>query len=155
MEKDIHSKVCISIIATPISVRKAIEEELSQVAEVVWLEDCNSLSSRADVINSSSALIGLKLHIELNESEWPLLGHMDLIQALSAGVDFIPFAKIPAGARIASNKGAYSEPMAEHGLALILAAMKDLRNKETKMILGTQLFFFDNISLLFFIYLYK
>jgi glycerate dehydrogenase len=49
-----------------------------------------------------------------------------MIQALVAGVDHLPFDRFPAAAIVCSNAGAYSVPVAEHALALLLAAAKDI-----------------------------
>jgi phosphoglycerate dehydrogenase-like enzyme len=48
-----------------------------------------------------------------------------LIQALVAGVDHLPFERFPPGAIVCSNVGAYNVSVAEHAMALLLAAAKD------------------------------
>ena len=108
-------KVAISIQNPSKTIRLAIEEELAPFAEALWLERCKDNASRSSVIKSATALIGLKLHNEILFPEWALMSHMSLIQALSAGVDFVPFEKIPKEVPIASNRGAFSIAMAEHG----------------------------------------
>tara|TARA_Y100000814_G_scaffold195620_1_gene143782 strand:- start:1167 stop:2165 length:999 start_codon:yes stop_codon:yes gene_type:complete len=135
-------KVAISIQNPSKTIRLAIEEELAPFAEVLWLERCKDNASRSSVIKSATALIGLKLHNEILSPEWELMSHMSLIQALSAGVDFVPFEKIPKEVPIASNRGAFSIAMAEHGLALLLSSAKDLRERELKMKMG----YFDQWS---------
>ena len=49
-----------------------------------------------------------------------------LVQALVAGVDHLPFDRFPPGTIVCSNAGAYSVPVAEHAMALLLAAAKDI-----------------------------
>jgi len=48
------------------------------------------------------------------------------MQTLSAGVDHIPINMMPETLTIASNVGAFAEPMAEHTMAMFLALAKRL-----------------------------
>jgi Phosphoglycerate dehydrogenase and related dehydrogenases len=52
------------------------------------------------------------------------------IQTFSAGVDGLPFDKLPKGVRVFSNAGAYSLPVAEHAWALVLALAKMVNRRE-------------------------
>jgi len=49
-----------------------------------------------------------------------------LIQAILAGVDHFPFDRFPPDAVVCSNAGAYNVAVAEHAMALLLAAAKDV-----------------------------
>jgi len=49
---------------------------------------------------------------------------LELVQGLFAGVDHLPWEEIPANATVCSNAGAQADAVAEHALALILAAAK-------------------------------
>ena len=49
-----------------------------------------------------------------------------MIQTLLAGVDHLPFDRFPRTAIVCSNAGAYTTSVAEHAMALLLAAAKDV-----------------------------
>src|SRR5712692_3510035 len=49
-----------------------------------------------------------------------------MVQTLLAGVDHLPFDRLPRSAIICSNAGAYNTSVAEHAMALLLAAAKDI-----------------------------
>lgn len=49
-----------------------------------------------------------------------------MIQTLVAGVDHLPFERIPRHAIVCSNAGAYNTAVAEHAMALLLSAAKDV-----------------------------
>jgi phosphoglycerate dehydrogenase-like enzyme len=57
------------------------------------------------------------------------------MQYTIAGVDFIPLSEPPEGA-VATNGGGYTELMAEHALAMTLAAAKRLTCVQQKAIEG-------------------
>src|SRR5205807_2453782 len=55
-----------------------------------------------------------------------LIGNARLLQFSAAGVDWVPTRDLPPKLPVAGNKGASAEPMAEHIVALALAAAKRL-----------------------------
>ena len=61
------------------------------------------------------------------------LDNCELIQCLTAGVDFLPLRSLPEHIPVASNAGAYAEPMAEHVLAMALSAAKRLPREHALM----------------------
>jgi len=73
---------------------------------------------------------------ELRSGEAELLDGTRLIQFIIAGVDFIPLGELPEGVPVATNGGGYAESMAEHALAMALAAAKRLIVEHENLKLG-------------------
>ncbi len=104
--------------------RAALERTLAGVAQLTYLPELDADRRRAALAQAHAVLawsIGEELGEELRE-----LRAGTLLQLLSAGVDHVPFALLPDRVSVASNAGAYAEPMAEHVLALALALAKRL-----------------------------
>jgi phosphoglycerate dehydrogenase-like enzyme len=104
--------------------RAVIGASLDGVAELTYLSDAEG--RRGEELATADAALGWMLGAELRPDELAQLGSGSLIQLMSAGVDRVPFDQIPDGVAVASNAGAYAEPMAEHVLALALALAKRL-----------------------------
>ena len=60
-----------------------------------------------------------------------------MIQVLVAGVDHMPFDRLPRGAIVCGNAGAYNVSVAEHAMALLLAAAKDIPARTDEIRRGT------------------
>ncbi len=112
--------------------RAVLDEVFSGVAEVVFLGSLPD-EERQECLKRADALISSNTATQLNAGEVALLGNTKFVQFLSAGVDFIPLADLPDHITIACNGGAYAEPMAEHGLAMVLAAYKRLFEEHEKL----------------------
>ena len=76
---------------------------------------------RRDILAEADALIGWNLRRELPAGGWQQAARLQFVQLLSAGADQVDFAAIPGRLVLASNVGAYSEPIAEHVMAMALA----------------------------------
>ena len=105
--------------------RILVQEFLRDIARVSFL-DRLAADQREHALREADVLLTWNLPKELTIGELELLKNVRLIQLLSAGADHLPFAKLPAHITIASNVGAYAEPMAEHVLAMTLALAKNL-----------------------------
>lgn len=103
--------------------RKIIESTLS---DVVFLGEDRSVLASADVVFSWNPVLELR---------WEELAGINarFMQTLSAGVDHVPIATMPDSVAIASNIGAYAEPMAEHTMAMFLALAKRLYKNHQRM----------------------
>jgi len=125
--------VVVSFDAPP-ELRAAIEDTLGGLAAIAYLAE---VEERASALSGADALLALAIASELHgEDELRLLASAGLIQLLSAGVDRVPFAQLPAGVPVAANAGAYAEPIAEHVLALALALLKRLPQNHAALARG-------------------
>jgi glycerate dehydrogenase len=112
--------------------REALISALGKVARVIFLSDL-STEDRAKELANADVLISWSPKRELQPPEYRAITHARMMQLLSAGADQVPFSQLPSTLTIASNAGAYAEPMAEHILAMILAVIKNLLDRHNKL----------------------
>src|SRR5208337_2028817 len=112
--------------------RKILKEILSGRAGIKFLSD-TAKGDRASVIERADLIISWNPAREFSPEELRLAGRARLIQLVTAGAEHLPFALLPPGAIIASNTGAFAEPMAEHILAMVLSLAKRLCVNHAKL----------------------
>jgi len=105
--------------------RGIVRDALGGDAEAVYLDGLDD-RARTAALRNATAVLARNTGTELRPHEPALLEHVRLIQFINAGIDFVKLSALPAGIPVASNGGAYAEPMAEHALAMALAAAKRL-----------------------------
>jgi len=116
--------------------RKAIVADvLAGASAVVYLTELDE-AARAEVLRKTGVLLTFNTSKELRSGEAALLGDAWLIQFMIGGVDFIPLGELPQRVPVATNGGAYAESMAEHALAMALAAAKRLILEHENLKLG-------------------
>jgi glycerate dehydrogenase len=115
--------------------RTIIKESLGKDARVVFLADMPP-GLREQTLIGATALLTWNLRKELGPSEFALLKRTGLVQLLTAGADHVPFDELSPSSVIASNPGAYAEPIAEHVLAMALALKKNLVREHQKLAQG-------------------
>jgi phosphoglycerate dehydrogenase-like enzyme len=115
--------------------RGVLAEELGPDVELVALPELDA-AARPAALRQASVLLARNTGSELHQGEAGLLGGAKLIQFMTAGVDYIPLRALPADVPMASNGGAYAEPMAEHALAMALAAAKRLFIEQAELSRG-------------------
>jgi len=91
----------------------------------VILEDVPS-SQRAAAWESAEVLVCTGFGAELPPDLASRAPRLRMIQVLVAGVDHMPFDRLPRSAIVCGNAGAYNVSVAEHAMALLLAAAKDV-----------------------------
>ena len=116
--------------------REAISATIGSLADVGYLPDLE-LSARADALGAADAVMAWMPDRELRSpEEFAELGSARLVQLLSAGVDQVPFGRIPERVPVASNAGSYAGPMSEHVLAMALALAKHLPQRHSDLVSG-------------------
>lgn len=115
--------------------RAVIADVLGMAVDVIYLTDLEP-SARQDVLRRADVLLVRNTAKELRPEEPALIRKARLIQFMSAGVDFIPLQDLPGEVPLAINAGAYAQPMAEHALAMALAAAKRLFVEHQNLLQG-------------------
>ena len=105
--------------------RAVLVDALAGAADPIYLADLDD-AGRAEALRDATVLLARNTAKELRGEEPGLIGNARLIQFVNAGIDFVPTKSLPPALPVASNGGAYAEPMAEHALAMALAAAKRL-----------------------------
>lgn len=91
---------------------------------------------RADAIRRADAVVAWELPAEIPPGVLATTPRPRFLQLLSAGVDAVDFASLPADLLVASNAGAYAGPMAEYVLAMTLSLAKGLPQRHAAMAAG-------------------
>jgi phosphoglycerate dehydrogenase-like enzyme len=112
--------------------RGVVADKIGDLARILYLSDLAE-DERAAALKAADAVLAMNTAKELRPGESDLLTRARLIQFISAGVDFVPLSELPTGIAIANNGGAYAEPMAEHAVAMALAAFKRLLIEHNEM----------------------
>ncbi len=115
--------------------RALIKELLGKEGRLSFLADLPA-GLREQTLAEADVLLSWNLPKELRPNEPAVLGNIKFIQLLSAGADHVPFSGLRRDIMIASNIGAYAEPMAEHVLAMALALAKDLLKEHQHLARG-------------------
>jgi phosphoglycerate dehydrogenase-like enzyme len=115
--------------------RAAIEETLGPSGTAVFMADLQG-QRRREALGSADALLVWSPWRELEAGEIGLVGRAPFMQLVSAGADQVRFEDIPTSMTLASNVGAFAEPMAEHVAAMILALAKRLNRTNAELARG-------------------
>lgn len=114
--------------------RATVAEALNGTADVVCLPDIPQ-DQRQATLRRATALLAWNLN-DIPPEDRTALANSKLIQFMTAGVDFLPLSTLPPNVPVAANGGAYAEPMAEHALAMALAAAKRLVTEHNAVAAG-------------------
>lgn len=124
--------------------RRLVAGAIGDAATVVVLADVPAERRRLE-LERADAVLADEVGTELADADWVALAARDdvaassrcdpgarplLLQLLWAGVDRVPFGRIPPGIAIAGNAGGWAEPIAEHVVAMVLALAKRLPGEQ-------------------------
>ena len=130
---DLKGSVVVTFTAED-AVRSAVETRLSERG-VRFFQDAGQ-QDRVALVRSAEAVLCWNPERELGSEGLAALAHVRMLQLLSAGANHLPFERIPESVTIASNVGAFAQPMAEHVLAMALALAKRLPQKHAELAAG-------------------
>jgi len=102
------------------------QEVLGDLARIHFLPEKHD-SDRIRLLEGADIMVALSFaKKEIDPREITHLKKLRFIQLVYAGADNIPLNLIPEDIVMASNVGAFAEPIAEHALGLVLALAKNL-----------------------------
>jgi phosphoglycerate dehydrogenase-like enzyme len=129
-----HSNDMILVAFDPGKEERALLNTLlGTEAQVVFLSDISE-EDRLRYLREAEVLMSWFPARELrNDAEFGAIKKARMMQLISAGADQIPFSRLPPALVVASNVGAYAEPMAEHAVAMVLALEKNLLDRHNKL----------------------
>ena len=122
--------------------RAALASADPSTFEIVVLDDLRP-SARDAAWASADVLVCEGFRPEIPEGLSSKAPRLRMIQVVLAGVNHVPFERIPAGVVLCSNSGAYNVSVAEHAMALLLAAAKDVPRRTEEIRRGV----FDQASM--------
>ena len=89
-----------------------------------------------EVLGQADVLLGWHLGDELPAGALQDSARLRFVQLLSAGADSVDYAALPERLLLASNVGAYAQPMAEYVMAVTLALARRLPQRHAEMARG-------------------
>lgn len=96
---------------------------LAGLVEILWLRDLNE-GDLDTILPSVDCLFVQFWPKELTKERLSRMTRLSFVQSALAGVNHIPFRELPAGVKISSNAGGYSDAVGEFAWALLLSAAK-------------------------------
>ena len=105
--------------------RSIVARKAAGVFDPILLEDLPE-AKRGDAWAIADVIVSMGFPREFPADLRQRARTLRMVQALVAGVDHLPFERFPSEVIVCSNAGAYSVPVAEHAMALLLAAAKDI-----------------------------
>jgi glycerate dehydrogenase len=110
-------------------------EILAGDARLVYTYELDD-TGRAAALAGADAMLAWELDKEIPPGALEDAGRLRFAQLLQAGVDGLDFSEFPERMALASNAGAYSVPISEHVLAMVLSLAKHLPQRHAALAEG-------------------
>jgi phosphoglycerate dehydrogenase-like enzyme len=99
---------------------------LGGISEISCLPGLDA-ACRAEALAKADVILARSFsRAEVEPAEASGLDNAGLVQLLFAGVNGVPFDRLPEGTRVAGNAGAFAQPLAEHVLGMALCLAKQM-----------------------------
>lgn len=122
-EKEIYMRLLIAQRLNE-KMTDLIHKKMDGELEIDFLHGADE-KDRSGLLSQADILLAMNIRHDIREVEFHLLGNTKLIQITLAGADIIPYDKLNTNTIICSNSGAYSEPIAEHAIGMMLALARN------------------------------
>lgn len=116
--------------------RQIVEDILASKRVAVNFLASASGEERKEMLQNATVMLTFNPADDLSDEEFDMLDQLRFIQLSSAGADHLPYRQIPSNLILASNSGAYAEPIAEHVVGMTLCLAKRLREEHQNMVNG-------------------
>lgn len=127
-------KVVVASTWLPVP-RELYVEALADVATLAFLPDLDG-EARAAALREADAIIVLAAGAELTPDEIEAMAPLRFVQAITTGVDHLPPGLFPRHIPMGNTAGAAAAAIAEHVLAMALAAAKRLTVEHNRLAAG-------------------
>jgi glycerate dehydrogenase len=101
-----------------------IHQKIGENLETYFLYGATE-RDRFQLLSQADILLAMNIRRDIRDEEFQLLRNIKLIQITLAGAEIIPYEKLDSKVVICSNSGAYSEPIAEHAIGMMLALARN------------------------------
>lgn len=116
--------------------REMYQKCLGDLAQVTSLENLRDRGWRKAMGEANVIISRSFSPEEIPQGDILCMTRATFIQLIFSGADNVPFALIPEQATVATNSGAFAEPIAEHVLAMTLSLAKSLCQKHDLLARG-------------------
>lgn len=104
--------------------RDVIHQKIDGSLEIDFLYGAGE-KDRARLLLQADILLAMNIRRDIHDNEFQFLKKTRFIQITLAGADTIPYDRFDSNTIICSNSGAYSEPIAEHAIGMMLTLARN------------------------------